>query len=156
MRGAIVRSIASSGLSPALGLFHANRFNPFNLADDIIEPFRAFVDSLVVEMLEVGEFEKSSDTNDTNNVGLSLQNRVHLAQILSAQICVQTHTKANADKARNKGKLYPLMRAVVVCVQSVVNAIEANGRLDGLTLSLPAFVEDISNGREIYEGASDV
>ena len=156
VRGAIVRSIASSGLSPALGLFHANRFNPFNLADDIIEPFRAFVDSLVVEMLEVGEFEKSSDTNDTNGVGLSLQNRVHLAQILSAQICVQTHTKANADKARNKGKLYPLMRAVVVCVQSVVNAIEANGRLDGLTLSLPAFVEDISNGREIYEGASDV
>ena len=57
VRGAIVRSIASSGLSPALGLFHANRFNPFNLADDIIEPFRAFVDSLVVEMLEVGEFK---------------------------------------------------------------------------------------------------
>ncbi|MGX3045489.1 type II CRISPR-associated endonuclease Cas1 [Helicobacter sp. T3_23-1056] len=159
VRGAIVRSIASSGLSPALGLFHANSFNPFNLADDIIEPFRAFVDSLVIEMLEKGEFGKSSDTNDTNganNASLTLQNRLHLAQILSAKICVKTHTKANADKASNKGKLYPLMRAVVVCVQSVVNAIEANGRLDRLTLSLPAFVEDISNGREIYEGASDV
>ena len=157
VRAAIVRTLSSSGLNPALGLSHANAFNPFNLADDIIEPFRAFVDSLVAEMLSSGEFEQSSE--------LSLQNRTKLAQILSAQVCMlcftpatqahTTHTQ-NLSNATNKGKLYPLMRGVIICVQSLVKLIESNGDISGLGFDLPVFMEDISNGREIYEGASDV
>lgn len=157
VRAAIVRTLSSSGLNPALGLSHTNAFNPFNLADDIIEPFRAFVDSLVVEMLSSGEFLQSSE--------LSLQNRTKLAQILSAQVCMlctapatqahTTHTQ-NLSNATNKGKLYPLMRGVIICVQSLVKLIESNGDISGLGFDLPVFMEDISNGREIYEGASDV
>lgn len=157
VRAAIVRTLSSSGLNPALGLSHANAFNPFNLADDIIEPFRAFVDSLVAEMLSSGEFLKSSE--------LSLQNRTKLAQILSAQVCMlctapatqahTTHTQ-NLSNATNKGKLYPLMRGVIICVQSLVKLIESNGDISGLGFDLPVFMEDISNGREIYEGSSDV
>lgn len=157
VRAAIVRTLSSSGLNPALGLSHTNAFNPFNLADDIIEPFRAFVDSLVAEMLSSGEFEQSSE--------LSLQNRTKLAQILSAQVCMlcftpatqahTTHTQ-NLSNATNKGKLYPLMRGVIICVQSLVKLIESNGDISGLGFDLPVFMEDISNGREVYEGASDV
>ncbi|ETD22694.1 type II CRISPR-associated endonuclease Cas1 [Helicobacter macacae] len=157
VRAAIVRTLSSSGLNPALGLSHANAFNPFNLADDIIEPFRAFVDSLVAEMLSLGEFGQSSE--------LSLQNRTKLAQILSTQVCMlcfapatqahATHTQSLSN-ATNKGKLYPLMRAVIVCIQSLVKLIESNGDISGLGFDLPVFMEDISNGREIYEGASDV
>lgn len=157
VRAAIVRTLSSSGLNPALGLSHTNAFNPFNLADDIIEPFRAFVDSLVAEMLSSGEFGESSE--------LSLQNRTKLAQILSAQVCMlctapatqahTTHTQ-NLSNATNKGKLYPLMRGVIICVQSLVKLIESNGDISGLGFDLPVFMEDISNGREIYEGASDV
>lgn len=157
VRAAIVRTLSSSGLNPALGLSHTNAFNPFNLADDIIEPFRAFVDSLVVEMLSSGEFLQSSE--------LSLQNRTKLAQILSAQVCMlctapatqahTTHTQ-NLSNATNKGRLYPLMRGVIICVQSLVKLIESNGDISGLGFDLPVFMEDISNGREIYEGASDV
>lgn len=157
VRAAIVRTLSSSGLNPALGLSHTNAFNPFNLADDIIEPFRAFVDSLVAEMLSLGEFGQSSE--------LSLQNRTKLAQILSAQVCMfcfapaaqahATHTQ-NLSNATNKGKLYPLMRGVIICVQSLVKLIESNGDISGLGFDLPVFMEDISNGREVYEGASDV
>lgn len=157
VRAAIVRTLSSSGLNPALGLSHTNAFNPFNLADDIIEPFRAFVDSLVAEMLSSGEFEQSSE--------LSLQNRTKLARILSAQVCMlcftpatqahTTHTQ-NLSNATNKGKLYPLMRGVIICVQSLVKLIESNGDISGLGFDLPVFMEDISNGREVYEGASDV
>ena len=157
VRAAIVRTLSSSGLNPALGLCHTNAFNPFNLADDIIEPFRAFVDSLVVEMLSSGEFRESSE--------LSLQNRTKLAQILSTQVCMlcftpatqahATHTQ-NLSNATNKGKLYPLMRAVIICIQSLVKLIESNGDISGLGFDLPVFMEDISNGREVYEGAGDV
>ena len=157
VRAAIVRTLSSSGLNPALGLSHANAFNPFNLADDIIEPFRAFVDSLVVEMLSSGEFRESSE--------LSLPNRTKLAQILSAQVCMlctapatqahTTHTQ-NLSNATNKGKIYPLMRGVIICVQSLVKLIESNGDISGLGFDLPVFMEDISNGREVYEGASNV
>ncbi len=49
VRGAIARSLVGAGLLPCFGLHHANKLNAFNLADDIIEPFRAFVDWAVVK-----------------------------------------------------------------------------------------------------------
>ena len=54
MRGALARAIVGSGLLPAVGLHHDNQLNNYNLADDLIEPFRPFVDALVLQML----FEK--------------------------------------------------------------------------------------------------
>lgn len=47
LRSAVIRSIASSGLNPALGISHVNKQNPFALADDLIEPFRPIVDHFV-------------------------------------------------------------------------------------------------------------
>ena len=44
VRSAVARSITNAGLMPAFGVHHRNYFNAFNLADDIIEPFRPFVD----------------------------------------------------------------------------------------------------------------
>lgn len=52
LRGAVARSICASGFTPALGVFHDNQLNAFNLADDVIEPFRPFVDMLVWELLK--------------------------------------------------------------------------------------------------------
>ncbi len=43
-RGAIARGLVAHGLHPPLGLFHASEQNAFNLADDLIEPFRPLVD----------------------------------------------------------------------------------------------------------------
>lgn len=50
MRGTIARALVAHGLLPSLGLFHASEQNAFNLADDIIEPFRPLVDLFVVNL----------------------------------------------------------------------------------------------------------
>lgn len=52
LRSAIARSLAASGLHPALGLFHNNERNPFNLADDLIEPYRPLLDYWVLTKIE--------------------------------------------------------------------------------------------------------
>lgn len=44
VRAATARAVVASGLIPSLGVFHKNRGNPFCLADDLLEPFRPFVD----------------------------------------------------------------------------------------------------------------
>jgi len=44
LRGAIARGLVAHGLLPSLGLFHASEQNAFNLADDLIEPFRPLID----------------------------------------------------------------------------------------------------------------
>lgn len=51
LRGAIARGLVAHGLLPSLGLFHASEQNAFNLADDVIEPFRPLVDLFVYRML---------------------------------------------------------------------------------------------------------
>ncbi|HOF02316.1 MAG TPA: type II CRISPR-associated endonuclease Cas1 [Spirochaetota bacterium] len=47
VRSAVARSLTGSGLLPTLGIHHCNRYNAFCLADDIMEPFRPFVDEAV-------------------------------------------------------------------------------------------------------------
>ena len=47
MRGAMSRAVVGAGLSPGLGLHHRSRLNPFQLVDDLMEPFRPIVDIAV-------------------------------------------------------------------------------------------------------------
>ncbi|MBX3299745.1 MAG: type II CRISPR-associated endonuclease Cas1 [Acidobacteria bacterium] len=51
VRAATARAIVGTGLHPSLGINHKNQYNPFPLADDLIEPLRPFVDVRVFEML---------------------------------------------------------------------------------------------------------
>ena len=44
LRAATARAIVASGLIPSIGVFHRNRANPFALADDLLEPYRPYVD----------------------------------------------------------------------------------------------------------------
>ena len=57
LRAAVARSLMGSGLLPSLGLFHRNRYNAFPLADDIMEPYRPFVDECVYNLHKSGEKE---------------------------------------------------------------------------------------------------
>lgn len=52
LRAAVARALLGSGLFPAFGLFHRNRYNAFPLADDIMEPYRPFVDYAVYQIFE--------------------------------------------------------------------------------------------------------
>lgn len=47
LRAVVARSLVSSGLLPTLGIFHRNKYNAYCLADDIMEPYRPFVDRIV-------------------------------------------------------------------------------------------------------------
>lgn len=52
LRAVVARSLVASGLLPTLGIHHRSKYNAYCLADDIMEPFRPFVDKLVFEMIE--------------------------------------------------------------------------------------------------------
>lgn len=47
LRAVVARNIVGSGLLPTLGIFHKNQYNAYCLADDIMEPYRPFVDKVV-------------------------------------------------------------------------------------------------------------
>lgn len=47
LRSGISRAIMATGLHPAIGIFHKNKYNPMRLSDDLMEPFRPIVDYLV-------------------------------------------------------------------------------------------------------------
>lgn len=61
LRAATCRAIVSSGLLPAIGIFHHNRSNAYPLADDLMEPFRPFVDGVVYDLAMRGDVELTKE-----------------------------------------------------------------------------------------------
>ena len=85
MRAGIARSIAVAGLVPAIGIHHRSQVNPFNLADDLIEPFRPTVDWLALQMRDPDDW---GDVND-ERLGLPKEDRQRLAGVLTHQIRIE-------------------------------------------------------------------
>jgi len=54
LRSMCARAVVAAGLHPSIGVHHANRGNPFALADDVIEPFRPLVDLMTLRLLARG------------------------------------------------------------------------------------------------------
>lgn len=54
LRAVVARGLMSSGLLPTLGIHHHNRYNAYCLADDIMEPYRPYIDELVYSIVESG------------------------------------------------------------------------------------------------------
>jgi CRISP-associated protein Cas1 len=52
LRAVVARSLVSSGMLPTFGIHHRNRYNAYCLADDIMEPYRPYVDNVVCDMVE--------------------------------------------------------------------------------------------------------
>jgi CRISPR-associated protein Cas1 len=90
LRGAIARYLSSSGFIPCFGVHHCNKLNAFNLADDVIEPFRPFVDSIVFSIFE--------SCFDEEAIGLTIQERQALVSVLSSE-CAFKGEKINVLKA---------------------------------------------------------
>ncbi|MGE4278880.1 MAG: type II CRISPR-associated endonuclease Cas1 [Magnetospirillum sp.] len=80
LRAVIARALVASGLLPAFGLHHASIGNAFNLADDIIEPFRPFVDLLAQAQAPAKDDE------------LSLEDRRAMVAILLADVSLGRDT----------------------------------------------------------------
>ncbi|PIB30890.1 subtype II CRISPR-associated endonuclease Cas1 [Maribacter sp. 4U21] len=63
LRAVTARALVSSGMLPSVGIFHRNKYNAFCLADDIMEPYRPFVDAMVYEIVETGAQIAELNTN---------------------------------------------------------------------------------------------
>jgi CRISP-associated protein Cas1 len=77
MRGACARALVAHGMLPTLGLFHSSEQNAFNLADDLIEPYRAIVD------LHVATSRKTDES-----VELSPADKVALVSLLNIDVAM--------------------------------------------------------------------
>ena len=80
VRAAVARGVVAAGLIPSLGVHHRHRGNPFCLADDLLEPYRPYVDWRVRQMAgEDGESAPDLAERETRAELLSLLNEtVHV------------------------------------------------------------------------------
>ena len=108
LRATIARTIAAYGLEPCLGLFHRSEQNAWNLADDLIEPFRPVVDLLAAEYREKEE-----------DAPLTKEHRERLAALLRVDVLLA-------------GGRHPVGYAVEKVVQSLLRCFE--GEADTLLL----------------------
>ena len=118
IRGVVARDLSASGLIPALGLHHKNQLNSFNLADDLIEPFRAFVD------IEVDTIQK--DENIPKLFELKFNHKIRLVEILQKTVFI------DEEKCT-------LLNSVSIIVNSLIRATKEN---DSKNLKLPRFEDE--------------
>ena len=55
LRAVVARSLVISGLLPVMGIHHHNKYDAYCLADDIMEPYRPFVDQTVLDIMAKNE-----------------------------------------------------------------------------------------------------
>ena len=78
LRAAVARALTGSGLLATLGIHHHNRYNAFCLADDIMEPYRPFVDELADMIYR----------EENNPAELSNKIKLRLLELLSRDVTV--------------------------------------------------------------------
>lgn len=115
IRAALARACTASGLLPAFGLHHASRSNAFNLVDDLIEPFRPFVDQLAHNRAE-----------ETHGDELTIEDRRYMAAILNQNTMIALNQIS-------------ILAAIEIVTMSTVRAME-NG--NATLLQLPVMNED--------------
>ena len=97
LRAVVARALVASGMLPTLGIHHHNRYNAYCLADDIMEPYRPYVDELVYSI--VSEY-------GVNNLVLSRELKARLLTIPTLDVIIG-------------GKCSPLMVAVTQTTASL-------------------------------------
>lgn len=104
LRAIVARALVASGLMPTLGIHHHNRYNAYCLADDIMEPYRPYVDRVVSDILA-----EDSDAKITAATKIKLLN-IPVTEVLIS------------------GKRSPLMVAVSHTTSSLVKCFRGESR----------------------------
>lgn len=81
LRAIVARSLVGSGLLPTLGIHHRNKYNAYCLADDIMEPYRPYVDNLVCNILDTAN----------NSEELSKETKAKLLSIPVIDVVIDGH-----------------------------------------------------------------
>lgn len=105
LRAIVARALVSSGMLPTMGIHHQNRYNPYCLADDIMEPYRPYVDHLVFDM--VRKYGLSEE--------LTKSKKAELLQIPNLDVTIN-------------GKRSPLMVAVTTTTASLQKCFSGEQR----------------------------
>ncbi|AWG23090.1 subtype II CRISPR-associated endonuclease Cas1 [Flavobacterium faecale] len=105
LRGITARALVSSGMLPTLGIFHRNKYNAYCLADDIMEPYRPYVDLIVSNIIE----------NEDTIEELTIDMKKQLLSIASIDVCID-------------GKNSPLMVAMSRTTNSLNECFEGSSR----------------------------
>lgn len=100
LRAAVARAVVAAGLHPSLGIHHHNRLNPMCMVDDLMEPFRPFVDYTSVRL--VAESKKE----------LTPESKQALAEVLTMDM----HTERGTT---------PLQTCIERAAQSLAQSFEA-------------------------------
>ncbi len=82
LRAAVARSLIGSGLYPAIGIHHQNKYNAFALADDVIEPYRPYADEIVFETWESADNSSELSKDQKQRILKLLTADVHLTKTL--------------------------------------------------------------------------
>lgn len=101
LRGCIARNLVSYGFLPELGIHHKSELNAFNLADDLIEPFRPLVDMLVFVCFDIeGELDSIKKRQLFNCLNLDmLSGGQRHSAAYAIERTVQSLSKSISDKA---------------------------------------------------------
>jgi CRISPR-associated protein Cas1 len=105
LRAVVARGLVSSGLLPTLGIFHRNQYNAYCLADDIMEPYRPYVDEVVLRMVKSGQ----------DYTALTTEHKRQLLSIPTLDVVID-------------GKRSPLMVGLQRTTASLVDCFEGTGR----------------------------
>ena len=112
LRAVIARSLVASGLLPTLGIHHHNRYNAYCLADDIMEPYRPYVDELVYRLVDSGR-ECSVLTKQLKAELLAIPTiDVNIASKRSPLMVAAAQTTSSLFKCYNgelRNIIYPIM-----------------------------------------------
>lgn len=104
LRAVVARALVGGGLIPTLGIHHHNRYNAYCLADDIMEPYRPYIDKLVIEILA-----------EEPCASITTRIKSRLLNIPVIEVCIN-------------GKRSPLMLAVSQTVSSLVKCYKGECR----------------------------
>ena len=113
LRAIVARALVCSGLMPTLGIHHHNKYNAYCLADDVMEPYRPYVDQIVLGIIDNGEdFTELSSSIKTQLLGIASVD-VQFAKTSPLMVGVQNTTASLARCFELKARkiTYPVMKS---------------------------------------------
>jgi CRISP-associated protein Cas1 len=112
LRSVVARNIVASGMLPTLGIFHKNQYNAYCLADDIMEPYRPFVDKVVVNIVNLnGNFLELTPSMKKDLLAIPAMDVIINEEKSPLMVAVQktTASLAKCFEGKQRKILYPVM-----------------------------------------------
>lgn len=98
LRAATARALVGSGLLPTLGIHHHNKYDAYALADDMMEPYRSFIDDEVVSYTKAHKETEELDTDFKKKILQSLTRDVKIGKTTRPLMIALTMTSASLAK----------------------------------------------------------